>query len=199
MAGGFSGTRLTLDESDRETAKTEIQAKLKESIMIKANSERPDGFYLYNNASFIVFEDLPQTEDGESVTLRIKAVLYGIIFDEDDFAKFIASNTIAGFDGGDVMLLNPEVLSVNTSGETEDRPWEGDAISVDISGTTNIVWVFDEEGLKRDLAGKSKNALPTILSGYTSIQSIEASLWPFWKGSFPEEIDKIRIETNLDN
>ena len=61
-------------------------------------------------------------------------------------------------------------------------------------------WKFvlvKDNKLKQDLAGREKDAIPTILSGYSSIQSIEASLWPFWRGSFPEDVDKISIEQIL--
>ncbi|HLD38355.1 MAG TPA: hypothetical protein VJA20_02855, partial [Candidatus Nanoarchaeia archaeon] len=67
-----------------------------------------------------------------------------------------------------------------------------------IKGNVNIIWVFDEERLKQDLAGKSKAAFQTIRSGYSSIEEAEIILRPFWKRTFPDKTNKIKIERILN-
>ena len=56
----------------------------------------------------------------------------------------------------------------------------------------------DVANLKKDVASKSKTALPGITTGYPALTKIEAKVKPFWKQSFPEDISKITITTQID-
>jgi hypothetical protein len=84
------------------------------------------------------------------------------------------------------------------SDKKDSRPWEEEEFEFTVSGNAHIVWTFDEDKLKEDLAGRAKAALTTVLSGYPSIDKAEATLRPFWKRSFPDKIGKIKIEKNLE-
>lgn len=198
MTGGFVGEKLTASSEELAKARNEIHAELQKQLMNEAFSQKPDEFYLFEDTIFIEFESEGNLEKGDEVEVREKATLYGVLFNKEKFANYIAENTIAAFDDESVEILDISTLTIKILDKTEARPWEDEEFEFTVEGSVHIVWTFDEEKLKNDLTGRAKAALPTILSGYPSIDRAEAILRPFWKRSFPDKVGKIKIEKNLE-
>lgn len=198
MTGGFIGEKLTASSEDLAQAKTEIHKELRKQLMNEASSQKPDEFYLFEDTIFIEFESIGSVESGDEVEITEKATLYGVLFNKEKFAGHIAENTIAAFDDESVEISDISTLIIKVLDKTDSRPWEEEEFEFTVEGSVHIVWTFDEERLKEDLAGRAKVALPTILSGYPSINKAEVVLRPFWKRSFPDKVGKIKIEKNLE-
>ena len=199
MQGGFVGEQLVVEESVQKRVQEELKATLSEKLLSETFSQVPEGFLLFEDAVFIDFESEPTLEQDGSVVLTEKAVLYGVLFEEESFARHIAQNTFAGFDDSPVELMNPEALSLTTLDKESLRPWENDIFTFSLVGNTTLIWLYDEERLKNDLAGRDKGAIHTILSGYPSIERAEVIIRPFWRRSFPETIEEIKIERSLED
>ncbi|MBT3730166.1 hypothetical protein HON59_01105 [bacterium] len=198
MTGGFVGEKLTASSEDLAQAKTEIHTELRKQLMNEASSQKPDEFYLFEDTIFVEFESAGSIESGDEVEVTEKATLYGVLFNKEKFAGHIAENTIAAFDDEPVEISDVSTLTIKVLGKADSRPWEEEEFEFTVDGGVHIIWTFDEEKLKEDLSGRAKAALPTILSGYPSIDKAEAVLRPFWKRSFPDKVGKIKIEKNLE-
>ena len=148
--------------------------------------------------SNITFVSLSSVDKGGKVEIREMATFYGMLFDKQQLAEFIAANTIAGFENSPVEINDISTITLRIENKETLRPWEGDVIPITLSGTAHLVWLFDEEKLKGDLAGRTKEALPTILSGYQSIERAKVILRPFWKRTFPDNVSKINVERVLN-
>ena len=59
------------------------------------------------------------------------------------------------------------------------------------------MWEYDIDGLKRDLAGLPKTAVPNAISAYPGIEGARVSITPFWKRTFPVEPEDIEIIEEL--
>jgi len=198
MTGGFVGEKLSADPDDLAVAREEIHEELQKQLFSEAYSQKPDEFYLFEDTIFVEFKSEPSIESGDEVEVVEKAILYGVLFNKEKFASHIAKNTIALFDDESVEISDINTLAVTVSDKDTARPWEDEEFEFTVGGNTHIVWTFDERKLKEDLAGRAKAALTTVLSGYPSIEQAEVVLRPFWKRSFPDNIDKIRIEQILE-
>lgn len=198
MTGGFVGEKLTASPDDIAQAKTEIHTELKKQLISEASSQKPDKFYLFEDTIFIEFESVGSVESGNDVEITEKATLYGVLFNKEKFAGHIAKKTIAVFDDESVEISDISALTIKVSEKIDSRPWEEGEFEFTVSGNAHIVWTFDEEKLKEDLTGRAKAALPTVLSGYPSIDKAEVVLRPFWKRSFPDKVGKIKIERVLE-
>ncbi|MBL7045266.1 MAG: hypothetical protein ISR98_01570 [Parcubacteria group bacterium] len=198
MTGGFVGEKLSADPIDLANAKEEIHTELQKQLMNEAFSQKPDEFYLFEDMIFVEFEPKGSSENGDEVEVTESATLYGVLFNKEKFANHIAKNTIATFDDESVEIVDIATIIVTISDKDTARPWEDEEFEFTVSGNTHIVWTFDKDQLKNDLSGRAKAALPTVLSGYPSIEQAEVVLRPFWKRSFPDKISKIKIEQTLD-
>ena len=197
MTGGFTGQRLVVSEDVLDQTKARLQDQLRLELKERVIAEHPDNFLLYDEATFVVFEDLPNVDKENSAEVRVRGILHGVLLPKDQLAAHLASNTLAEYDGNQVMLRNPRNLAVSFIESEAEEPWTAPQITMEISGEAQIDWVFDAETLRTALAGKSKDALQTTLSQYPGIESANASIRPFWQGSFPSDPAKITVTNTL--
>lgn len=198
FTGGFSGEKYIVDESGLESTKEALHEEIRSALRARLETERPAGFVLYEDAVTFRFTSLPATEapEGKAV-IKERGTLMVPMFKENEFAAHLAAQTISGYEDAPMTITTPDALtfSYTTVGSStpEEMVTSGTDISFNLRGTTQLVWTFDQEQLLSDLAGKSKTALPTVLSGYSAIERAEATIKPFWKGSFPEEAGDITL------
>jgi hypothetical protein len=197
MSGGFAGDRLTVEDSvlidTQKTLRNELQTKL----LDKALAEKPERFLLFEDALFISFESQPTEEESGEALVTEKATLFGLLFDENTFAAHMAQNASANYDGEVVRFMDPESLTLQSNNAKDNEPWKSGSFDFSVSGSGDIVWILDHSALREDITGRNKDALHVILSGYPSIDQAEAIIRPFWKGSFPNDPEKIRIEETI--
>jgi hypothetical protein len=215
LSGGFAGLKRTVDEAERATAISVMETKLKDELLAEAFSESTsvNAYTLFRDAVFFSFETQPdQLASDDKVIVSVKGTLHGILLEEDVLAREIARATIAGYDGTAIRIDNPEDINVaiRTVETTEEEreantsPLTASEVQVSVSGKARLVWEFNSEQLAVDLAGKEKEAMYAtgdqgVLSGYPGIDRAEASVRPFWKGTFPEESKDIAVVTVLDS
>lgn len=199
MRGGFTGERVTVGEGDLDRVTQTLEAKLREQLTQDVITNKPDDFYAFEDLLFFRF-DRPVLKEGSAQGMGIVEVtgqVAAIIFNKQEFAQHIAEKTVAAYEGEPVKL--DSISSIALSLETEDSfdPETNDEFNFKLSGTTKIIWLFDEGDLREDLRGQTKDALMTILPGYPGIDKAQVILRPFWKQEFPEKAEDIVVETKL--
>jgi hypothetical protein len=199
MTGGFSGVQKTVSEADEETARAAIRRNLRESLLMRATAELPEGSVLYDDAVFVEFTAEPNqnTDDAGNVDVVERGTLYGLVFNQAALASHIAKNTIARYANEPVRFRESEDLRFALVDKEMVAPAAVDMITFTLDGSGHVIWTFDETRLKEDLAGKRKQDIDTVLSGYPSIERAEITLRPFWKQAFPENTNRIKIEETL--
>lgn len=197
MTGGFVGSRPVAEEADIVEAKALLHERLTETLTAQARTQVPDDFILYDDGIFIEFESIVPDESSSSakdLTVRERGMLHAVIFDRAHMSNYIAEQTIADFDGGEVIVTNLENLEATIPNREQASPWEAQELSIYFQGTPHIEWTFDEMRLKEDLAGQLKSDIDTILSRYPGIEGAEIVIRPFWKDRFPQRSERITIQ-----
>lgn len=201
FTGGFEGTKFIIDETELAAKKDELHTELQSALRTRLESEKPAGFIVYPNAVTFAYDSLPSTESGtEQATIKEKARLQVPLFSESEFSKYIAKKTLAGYENDDVIVTDPSALTfAYTSATTSTTDIAvSPVLNFSLKGNVRIVWTFDEDKLKSEIASLPKTALPNVLSGYNAIQRAEATIHPFWSHSFPDNIKKITVVQKLD-
>ncbi len=196
MTGGFDGTRKILNEQDAKTARERIDGKLKGELESALESELPKGFVVYDDAVFMTFRDLPQEDAQEEnkAVLKRSGTLHAVAFDSGELAKFVGFNAVAAYDGSDVLLSDASRISFSMVDKDSFDPTAPGEFEFTLSGQDSIIWQFDEERLRNDLAGKSKSDITMVMSAYPAIQEADVVLTPFWRRSLPEDIEDIKVK-----
>lgn len=200
ITGGFEGMKFIIDENELATKRQELQTELRDTLLSKIQDERPTGFVLYEDSITFTFESLPATEaGGKAAVLHERARLHVPLFNASSFAEHLAQNAVAGYEDEPVRLEDPYTLTFSyPESITGEDVVSQNEMTFNLNGNVKIIWVYDEEMLKNDLLGISKNAIPTVLSGYPAIERAEAVVRPFWKQAFPEDEAEISITEVLE-
>ncbi len=194
--GGFDGMRFIIDEKELQTAKQALQMELRNSLLERMDTEKPADLILFPNAVTFTYQSLPSVEYGDNLaTIKERVTLRIPLFRKDNFASFIAQATVPGYEGEDVRITDPSVLKFKYKSATTSSSDISDdtSLSFKLTGRPQIVWEYDAEKLKADLLNKNKTALTAVLGGYPAITKAEAVIKPFWKTTFPIELEKMTI------
>lgn len=196
FTGGFDGPRFIVDENELAAAKESLHNELRQALEQRLPNEKPAGFVVFDSSVSFTYSELPSEEVGEGqVKLKEKAYMRVPMFKSDIFASYIAKAVVPGYEDEPVRIEDFSVLTFEySSPETASADISAlESLAFKLTGKPRLVWEYDEEKLKNDLAGSLQASLNTILGGYPAIEKASASIWPFWNRSFPDDPAKINI------
>jgi hypothetical protein len=201
FTNGMNGPRFIIDEAELATARQSLQSELRDSLLGRVENEKPAGFTTFKDAIAITYNALPAVQYGESlVTIREQAVLQIPLFKDADFASFIAKESIVGYDPAETVRINnldTLLFSYVVATTSQANIANLESLAFKIAGAPKIVWSFDAEQMKADLLGMPKTAFIGVLGKYPGIDRGEVKIRPFWKQSFPKELNEIEINEVL--
>lgn len=200
FTNGFEGPKFIIDDAALNTARQALQSELRDTLLARIDKEKPAGQTSFAGSVAIVYSQLPAVQYGDKlVTIKEQAVLQIPIFDAKEFAKFIAKETIVGYDDEPVRIDSLDSLNFSYSDATTSQSTLADkeSLTFKIVGVPKIVWTFDEGKLKLDLLSKEKTAIPQILGSYPGIAKSEVKIRPVWQGSMPSDQTKITVIEDL--
>lgn len=195
ITGGFVGERAIVDESTLAATKTGLQAELRGKVVEGITSQVPESMQLFEGGIFTTFESLPVTyTEDESAAVREVVRITAVAFNKNDLARMLAATTLANPEDGDILIDNPENLTMTIVNKEGVDIVNDSLIQFTLEGRSMLTWQVDTESLKQDLVGKHSGALTTVMSGYPGIKSAQATIRPFWKNEFPTETGGITVE-----
>ncbi len=196
ITGGYKGQKFIINDNELSTSRQALELELRDKLLARIETEKPAGFISFPNSVSFTYVELPTVQYGENlVTIKEQAILQMPLFKQDDFAKFLAKETITTYNREPVHITDPSSLtftysdfstnSINLANQT--------ALTFKIAGKPTIVSDFDAAQLQKDLAGKSKTSISTVLTAHPGIKSAKVSSKPFWRRTFPEKPTDIII------
>ncbi len=197
MTGGFAGNVKTVAPSDLEKAKDTLVKSLQERLTSEAKLQLPGDFVLYDDGIILELGRVSEpaaTDKSNTAVVSQSAKLSGLAINKAVLSQVAATATVEDYEGEDVVIENLGDLKVSFPGKGELKIGQDKAVSVRIEGEIKLVWSFNEEGLKRNLVGASRDGFPEVLKKFPSIQKAEAVFNPPWMRSFPGKLERIKIE-----
>ncbi|MDO8659577.1 MAG: hypothetical protein Q7K54_03155 [Candidatus Parcubacteria bacterium] len=199
ISGGFQGKFPVISDEEKASAISEIKTTLQKKLLAKVTEQIPSGFILFKDAVFLNTDEknieITSTQDN-ILSLKLKGVLNGILFNESKLTKKIAEKNIEKYDGSNVYLPNIRDLKFSLSNEENISLADTKNINFNLSGNTVFVWKFDTDLLLGEVLGKSKKDFSQILLQYPNVDSADLVVSPIWKSSIPSESKNIKINVN---
>ncbi|MEA2112428.1 MAG: hypothetical protein U9P50_00435 [Patescibacteria group bacterium] len=205
MTGGFEGVKKIASEEDVEKARAELSKELEQKLSTEILSKIPENFILYDEGLFVRSSFIGTVDSGEGkedmVDVKEKVSVYAVIFDRDNLNRQIANDTLDDYQGEEIMITNLGDLNFEIKNRDEVEPWTEGRFIFSLKGEVSFEWLYDEEKLKNDFVGQSKNEtnINNILANYSGIESAKMEITPFWKKSFPRSTSKIQVIKDLEN
>lgn len=193
FTGGHVGPRFIIEDGELTAATDSLRQELTEALRGRVAGEKPAGFVLYDSAITFSHEALPSEDVGNGrVKIKEKTILHAPMFKNEDLAAYVAAATVPGYEGEPVKIEDPTALSFEYA--TPYNPASPDVISFKLLGKPRVIWTYDSEKLKADLAGGNQTSLNTVLGGYPAIEKASANIRPFWRRAFPDSPSEIVIK-----
>ncbi len=190
MSGGYKGERPIVAESDMTKATEALHASIRTKALDAVTAAVPPDSFAFPQLLTVTFESLPPQGEGAATQVGEKAIVRMPYLARADFARAIASATSA--DAGEGVITIPDTstftLTLASTSSTLATP-----LSFTLSGSAKFVWQVNPQQVAADLAGKDKSAFQTIVQSHPGVESAEAFLRPFWRGSFPTDPSKIIV------
>lgn len=196
FTGGFAGPQYQIDDAELQTARQELQLQLRDTLLERIETEKPAGFIAFPGAVAISYNQLPAVEyGGDLVTIKEQAILQIPLFNASEFGMFLAEETVPTYDGGPVRVADPTQIVFNyTTATTSSLVIANEpSLTFKLTGKPLLVWEYDVEKLKQDLAGLPKTAVNNAISAYPGIEGARVSITPFWKRTFPPDPEDIIV------
>lgn len=193
ISGGFKGETFALSAEEESKQNQELETKLKESLLVKARAELPEGFVIYDDA-VILEKESPETATAEGGSeIILKGKLHAFIFKKENLTRELVKEAVADFDKNKVTIQDLEGISVSLMSASEINPSVVESISLSVKGETDIVWEIDEQAIKDVLVGIKERSFQPIMGEFRSIEKAELRIKPVWKTTVPEDLEKIKI------
>jgi hypothetical protein len=202
ISGGYKGQKFLINDAELSTARQELQLALRASLLERIKNEKPAGFTSFDTSVAIVYTALPTISYGENlVTIREQAVLQLPLFKEAEFASFIAKETVSTYGKEPVRIVDTSTLEFSYKDIATNSSNIANLTSLNfkLTGKPLIVSEFNADQLRKDLAGKSKTSISTVLTAHPGIKSAKVESKPFWRTAFPENPEEIVIEEVIDD
>lgn len=200
MSGGSTGKVYVVSEEEANIIRTELSEVLYQKLTSQAQAELPEGYVFFPGATFSKNNEVSVgavVGKEKDVVVRQSSSLSVIIFEKNSLIKEIAQKSIREYDSLPISMPSLESLVMNLKNHDNIVLNDVEKIAFTFSGAADIVWTFDEEQLTQELSGRKKKDFQSILSNYTSIEKASFSISPFWKNTFPDKKEKIKIDIDM--
>jgi len=194
LGGGFIGDEPAVAPADLAAAKSALQKQVDADVRAAAAAQIPQDSAAIPGTLTVVFADIVQTSGADkTATLTQSATATGAIVRVADLAAAIARRGVTGYKGEAVLFGDSSkmVLAAATSSKLSDG-----ALTLQLEGSTTLVWQYDPNALLAALVGKDKSEFQTVIQTFKpAVAKADASIRPFWQGKFPSDVSKISIKT----
>lgn len=195
ISGGFVGLRKVVNNEDLENARENIRQKLDgEALEIKDLPIAPN-LLLFPEGVFVSydFSEIDNESTDDKLVLEGNKIMTGIVFNKEELSSFLADRFIPNYQLEELRITNWSELKFSLEDQENFDPSKSNSLKFKLEGSPRFVWEIEEDKLKEDLSGLSKNKYQDIIGEYTSISRVKPSFLPPWIGTIPENTRKIKV------
>jgi hypothetical protein len=195
IRGGFAGEVKIVSDDDLASAREDLQGELSVKLQEMAKTQVPDDYVFFPDAfrlefSYNEYDDSTQTEN--DFTVLETGTLHGVIFSIEEISRYLANEELPSAEGARIEIDNFQDLSLEI--DDYDEIGKSDSLSIHLLGPARFVWQYDAGQVKNDLAGVKKSEYQKVFANHPAIDKAEVSIRPFWKRTFPKNVEKIEIK-----
>jgi hypothetical protein len=200
ISGGFIGEMKVASAEERTKARTSLEDKLRSQVLTSARAMLPPDHILYDDAAIFTVSESPATGNPNSneAVVVVKVKLQGIIFDRKQLSRYLGYKYIPDYQGEEILISNLDNLQFTLLNKDSLNLPEPEVVTFTLKGNAHVVWLFDEADLKSRLYAATDGKYEEIFKKYPAIDEARVVFRPPWVRVFPDNSDKIRVVTVLE-
>lgn len=193
MTGGTTNVVKVVSQQDVDNAKNKlttnnnaeaVKAELKSTLQ-KDGMFAIDSSFVANNPEVSSNPAVGSQAENATVTVTTTYTMLGV--DKDSLEKLVEDNLKEQIDEDKQMVQSSGIDTATFSVAGKDNP------TVTMQTTATIGPKIDTEALKKEIAGKKKNATKEIIQNRPSIKNVVVDYSPFWVIKTPGDPNKVTI------
>lgn len=193
ITGGFIGKRKTVVPEEKEVALQKLSEELRTSVSREFSSKVPEGLTLLEGSIMTEERELPQVENGSTVLFGKEVTAYALLINKEDLSKIIvstyASNSI-DWENIPAHIVDFDKLKITKKPNRIDSE---NTMNITVEGSVEIRAIVPTLDLEERLAGTKKADLSQNMAAFPGIVSMQTTIRPMWKKSFPGDPSKIKV------
>jgi|GEM_PF-1570514 len=195
MAGGASGMVAVIKDEDKAKGVSEVEAKIKDRLMNKAQLQIPKDYLMYPDGEIFSYSEAVASSNGSSTAkITVQAQMIAILFNAKNLSHYLASQQFTNESVEGVMIEKPTDLNFTLANKDQFDINKTNSINFTLSGKANFIWPLDLASLKAKLAGIKFRDRDTVFSATPNIYRATAVISPFWVMNFPGDQGRITIK-----
>ncbi len=196
LTGGIEGKVYNLSEEDKVSLVDLVNSRIKSDIINQSSLLIPEGYIFYPTLSGISYSIEDEiTSDKPALKIPIRVTLGAVLIKKDNLKKIILEKSIENLEETEVDSIKLEGLEdmevVFEKKEEIDKNTK--EIKLKIDGTLEAIWFPDINIVKKELVGRDKEEILSILKKNKGIEAAKISIYPPWQKYMPEEESRIDI------
>jgi hypothetical protein len=203
MTGGLREERAVVTKEDfdkaeellSEQAKKECEELLTGELQSEEVSSK---FHYFANESLTKISEKFSLatigEELEEFKFQVKASCETLLFQKEDLLSFVKDSVTSQIPQG--YELYEESLKTDYALQAIDL--EAGEIVLSLNISAKAYSEIDISNFKNALSGKSLLETKLFLESQPNITKVNVRLWPFWVRSVPEDLNKIKVNINID-
>lgn len=194
IVGGFSGTEPAVAPADQATAISQIRARLENKINDIAIAHNTATTTALRGLAHITYTDAvsSQTASSTSVSLNETAHVQLPVFTSVGFIQNVAQDVVIDTENTSITFIpGKDFVSLDVSATSTAIGTQ--PLSFVLSGNAQLLWSIDTQAFVAALVGRDGGAFNTIITGFPGVVEAHARIEPFWKNTFPNDQDDIKI------
>ncbi|MCX6715536.1 MAG: hypothetical protein NT077_00795 [Candidatus Taylorbacteria bacterium] len=198
IAGGFAGTKKTVNQTLLASTTKNLEAALMKSLQSQAMTGVPAGYVTYANAFTTSFA-APVVGGGISNTanISVSGTLYNVIFKKSDLiTKLAGSQNIDRFGKAAFSSSGLESLKFTITNPGTFKPAKATTLIARLNGNMVLKGTIPTSELKHKLAGLSLAGTRPVFATYSSVIDTNKSfgeLFPSWASAVPKDENRISL------
>lgn len=196
IAGGYVGTAKVANPDALKAARLDLQTRLGTKLSDEIIKTVPSGYVGYSNGFVTSFKELSAGVGSATSTDYVitgTATVQGVIIKTSELSKAIAESSVRDYTGEAVDVAGLSELGFTLLGKDTINFDTVGSIAFRLEGPGRLVWLFDEEALKKAIAGAPADEYAKIFTDFPMLRSIRPNINPPWIRSIPADISKISV------
>lgn len=193
ITGGFVGVVPVVNEEKEAEARETNRRELETKLLAKVGEVLPPEYLFVSESSVIEYADLPNEFVDGSARVKTRGTLYGVMFNKNLLAGYLAGRYVDKYDNKPVTLANPQELTISAVDDDLDLGDIQNEITLVFSGNVEIVWVVDTNYVTERLMGISRNNFHAVIQAIPSIRDARLDLSPALLRSIPTNPERVHI------
>jgi hypothetical protein len=197
LSGGAAGTIKTVSDQDMRAAADNIRVSLETKLRSKARADIAPSQIAFEKGMVIelappTLSTVPASSPDRAVITQ-SGTLYLVVFERNALSRAIGKAMIPTYAGEGIRITDLDAIGFAMPEITGSALWESTEITFSLSGSPVIVWEVDEPVVRAALAGIPEEQFKGVMAGFSTVEQAETSLRPFWKTTYPQDVEDIVI------